>query len=64
MPRKLPWPMTRIDRDVLHELWCEAKRTGQPITAVVEAAVNEHLNSRLDAAFTEKPPVPTASTAA
>lgn len=64
MPRKLPWPMTRIDRDVLHELWCEAKRTGQPITAVVQAAVNEHLNRRLDAAFAEKPTVPTASSAA
>lgn len=49
MPRKLPWPMTRIERDVLHELWCEAKRTGRPITAVVEAAVNEHLNRRFEA---------------
>ncbi len=49
MPRKLPWPMTRIDRDVLHELWCEAKRTGQPITAVVQTAVDSYLNARLSA---------------
>jgi hypothetical protein len=48
--------MTRIDRDVLHELWCEAKRTGQPITAVVQAAVNEHLNRRLDASFAQPAP--------
>lgn len=47
MPRKLPWPMTRIDRDVLHELWLEAKRSGKPITAVVQEAVNAHLNAKL-----------------
>lgn len=47
MPRKLPWPMTRIDRDVLHELWLEAKRSGKPITAVVQEAVNDYLNAKL-----------------
>ena len=55
MPRKLPWPMTRIDRDVLHELWCEAKPTGKPITCVVQAAVNDNLNAKLS------PPIITAS---
>ena len=48
MPRKLPWPCSKIERDVLHSLWLEAKRTGQPITAVVQEAVNAHLNRRLE----------------
>jgi len=56
MPRKLPWPMSRIERDVLHELWLEAKRTGQPITAIVQEAVNTHLNRRLDAGSTPATP--------
>jgi len=49
MPRRrpLPWPCSRIERDVLHQLWCEAKRSGQPITAIVTEAVNQHLNARL-----------------
>lgn len=48
--RKLPWPMSRIDRDCLHELWQESQRTGQPITAIVADAVVRHLNQRLEAA--------------
>jgi hypothetical protein len=44
IPRKLPWPASRIERDVLHELWLEAQRTGQPITAVIKDAVDSHLN--------------------
>lgn len=47
MPRKLPWPASKIDRDVLHELWCEAKKTGQPITIIVQQAVNDYLNAKL-----------------
>lgn len=50
--RKLPWPMSRIDRDVLHELWQEGQRTGQPITAIVADAVVAHLNQRLEARVT------------
>ncbi len=42
--RKLPWPCSRIERDVLHELWSEAQRTGRPITAIVKDAVDQHLN--------------------
>ena len=42
--RKLPWPMSRIERDVLHSLWMEAKITGQPITEIVATAVNNHVN--------------------
>ncbi len=49
MSRKLPWPASKIERDVLHELWLEAKATGLPITAIVQAAINEHLNTRLEA---------------
>lgn len=47
--RKLPWPMSKIDRDVLHELWLEGQRLGIPITQVVADAVVAHLNQRLDA---------------
>jgi hypothetical protein len=47
--RKLPWPMSRIDRDCLHELWLEGQRTGKPITAIVADAVVALLNQRLEA---------------
>lgn len=53
--RKLPWPMSRIDRDVLHELWQEGQRTGQPITAIVAEAVVAHLNRRFLAATPSTP---------
>jgi hypothetical protein len=39
--------MTRIDRDVLHELWLEAKRSGKPITAVVQSAIHDYFNAKL-----------------
>lgn len=42
----LPWPMSRVERDVLHSLWLEAQRTGQPITVIVEQAVIAHLDRR------------------
>jgi hypothetical protein len=45
--RKLPWPMSRVERDVLHSLWLESQRTGQPITEIVKEAVDTHLNRRL-----------------
>ncbi len=57
--RKLPWPMSRIDRDVLHELWQEGQRTGKPITEIVSDAVVAHLNQRLEAtalAMAAQPP--------
>ncbi len=47
--RKLPWPMSRIDRDLLHELWQEGQRLNKPITQVVADAVVAHLNQRLEA---------------
>ena len=56
--RKLPWPMSRIDRDCLHELWQEGQRTGQPITAIVADAVVAHLNQRLEASSKVAEPSP------
>lgn len=46
--RNLRWPLSRIERDILHELRCEAKRTGQSITSIVQTAVNAHLNQKLE----------------
>ena len=48
--RKLPWPMSRIDRDLLHELWLEGQRTGRHITEIVAEAVTTHLNQQFDLA--------------
>lgn len=48
MPRRpLPWPASRLDRDIMHELYLEAKASGQPMTAVIAAALAEHCNRRL-----------------
>ncbi len=67
--RKLSWPMSRIDRDVLHELWLEGQRTGKPITEIVSEAVVHHLNQRFLASsrvaetrtpFTQESPRPAA----
>jgi hypothetical protein len=49
--RKLPWPMSRVERDVLHSLWLESQRTGLPITEIVKEAVDTHLNRRLSPSF-------------
>ena len=46
--RKLPWPASRLERDVLHSLWLQAKASGQPITAIIKAAVDNHLSALLD----------------
>lgn len=54
--RKLPWPMSRIDRDVLHELWLLGQQTRRPISAIVADAVVAHLNQRfLESAATPSP---------
>ena len=45
--RPLPWPASRIDREVLHELWREAQRTGTPITVIIKTAVEAHLTALL-----------------
>lgn len=49
MTRKLPWPASKVERDVLHQLWCEAKTGGVPITCLVKSAIDEYLNRRLEA---------------
>ena len=48
--RKLPWPCSKVDRDVLHELWLESQETGQKITDIVAGAVTARMNQRLKAA--------------
>lgn len=67
--RKLPWPMSKIDRDCLHELWQEGQRTSRPITEIVAEAVTAHLNQRLESSarvaepqtpFIPKAPLPAA----
>lgn len=58
--RKLPWPMSRIDRDVLHELWQEGQASHKPITQIVADAVVAHLNQR----FLEAAPAPSPHAAA
>lgn len=50
MTRKLPWPASKVERDCLHQLWCEAKTTGVPITAIVKTAIDDYLNRRLEEA--------------
>lgn len=49
MPRTYPWPCTRLDRDLMHELHLESKEAGVPITAIVAAAVGTYLNAKLEA---------------
>ncbi len=61
MTRKLPWPANTIEPDVRHELRCEAKRCGVPMTAVLKAAIDEYFNRRLDE---PRQPAPAMSTAA
>ena len=49
--RLLPWPMSRVERDVLHELWQLSQSTGKPITRIVKVAIDEHLTRVLDQAI-------------
>ena len=54
--RSYPWPASRLgrERDVMHSLHLESKRTGAPITAIIEMAVCAHLNRSLE----QQPPPP------
>lgn len=47
-PTRLPWPASRIDRDVLHELWLMSQEQGKPITLIIADAVHRHLNQQFD----------------
>ena len=58
-PRKLPWPASKIERDVLHSLWLEAQATDRHITEIIKEAVDAHLEVRLSAPS----PVPVESAA-
>ncbi len=48
MPRTLPWPANRLERDVVHELREHARRSGRTVTEVVTEAISEHLNRQLE----------------
>jgi hypothetical protein len=48
MPRSYPWPCSKIDRDLMHELHCESKKNGVPITAIIAEAVGTYLNAKLE----------------
>ena len=49
--RPYPWPASRLkEKDVMHSLHLESKRTGQPITVIIEQAVCAHLERGLDQA--------------
>jgi len=54
--RPYPWPASRLgrERDVMHSLHLESKRTGVPITHIIEQAVCAHLNQSLE----RQPPTP------
>jgi hypothetical protein len=41
--RRLPWPASRIERDVLHELWQASQRSGTRISVLVALAVSDYL---------------------
>lgn len=66
MPRKYPWPCSKIDRDLMHELHCESKKNGVPITALIAEAVGTFLNAKLDekTAAASAPPAQAPSQAA
>ena len=66
MPRKYPWPCSKIDRDLMHELHCESKKIGGvPITVIIAEAVSIYLNAKLDekTAAVSAPPAQTAQAA-
>jgi len=49
MPRnRYPWPASRLDRDLVHELYLEGKRRRMPLTEVLAEAVAGHLNRSLE----------------
>ncbi len=42
--KKLPWPCSRVERDVLHSLWLKSRLTGKSISEIVNNAICDHLN--------------------
>lgn len=53
--RPYPWPASRLsrERDVMHSLHLESKRTGRPITAIIEEAVCTHLETQMNLQIAE-----------
>ena len=47
--KRYPWPCSKIDRDLMHELHCESKKNGEHITTIIAEAVSQYLNAKLDA---------------
>ena len=45
---RLPWPSSRLERDVLQSLMTRARLTGRPVTEVVAVAIASYLD-QLDA---------------
>jgi hypothetical protein len=64
--RKYPWPASKIDRDVMHELHMVSRQTGQPITAIIRDAIHQAMNARMEMTppepigFVSQPPRPAA----
>lgn len=46
--RSYPWPASRIDRDIMHELHLASRDTGKPITVLIADAVHASMNERLE----------------
>ena len=57
--RPYPWPASRLsrERDVMHSLHLESKRTGRPITAIIEEAVCTHLEAQMNLQIAESAPI-------
>jgi len=51
--RRYPWPASRIDPDVMHELHLASRRTGLKITELISDAVHAAMNDALQR--TDKP---------
>lgn len=45
--RRYPWPCSKIDADIRHELYLASCRTGLPITQLVADAVHAAMNDAL-----------------
>lgn len=48
MRKKYPWPCSKLDRDLMHELHVESVFSAVPISAIVAEAVSAYLNAKLE----------------
>jgi hypothetical protein len=49
--RRLPWPSSSLERDVIHSLMTRARQVGRPVTEMVAEAVIQYMD-RHDASST------------